>query len=150
MISNTSDIEARLEEEKQKRLQLMSDFQNYQKRVEGEKALFGAMANMGLVREMLEIFDDLNLALADSDLNLEHAKASMKSAQDKIVSTIESAGVERIEVKVGDEFNKDHMEAITTVPSEDKKGKVIAVISSAFKYKDKEGVLKPAKVVVGK
>ncbi|MEP7103159.1 MAG: nucleotide exchange factor GrpE [Candidatus Dojkabacteria bacterium] len=149
---NNSDLEAQIEEERQKRLQLMSDFQNYQRRIESEKALFGAMANMGLLKEMLEVFDDLNLALSDNDLNLEHAKSSMKSAQDKLVSAIQAAGVERINVSVGDEFNKDFMEAVSTVPTDDEsqKGKIIAVISSAFKYKDKEGVLKPARVVVGK
>lgn len=147
----SDDVVSQVEEEKRKRLQLMSDFQNYQKRVEQEKAIFGAMANMGLVQEMLEIFDDLNLAIADQELNLEHAKSSIKSAQDKLVTAIQTAGVERVDVKIGDNFNKEYMEAISTVPgTEDQKGKVIAVISSAFKYKNKEGVLKPAKVVVGK
>ncbi|MEO6729048.1 MAG: nucleotide exchange factor GrpE [Candidatus Dojkabacteria bacterium] len=149
--SEDNDINAQIEEERRKRIQLMSDFQNYQKRVEQDKAVFGAMANMGLVKEMLEIFDDLNLAMTDADLNLDHAKSSIKSAQDKIVTAISSAGVERLEVKVGDDFNKEIMEAISTVSGTDEqKGKVIAVISSAFKYKNKDGVLKPAKVIIGK
>jgi len=145
------DTNALIEEEKRKRLQLMSDFQNYQKRVEQEKAMFGAMANMSLIQEILEVFDDINLALSDAELTLEHATSSMKSAQDKLVTAIEMAGVERIPVSVGDDFDKEKMEAISTVPGDDsQKGKVIAVISSAFKYKNKDGILKPTKVVVGK
>lgn len=141
-----------LEEQKLRYLQLMADFQNYQKRVEAEKSVFGAMANMSLIQDMLEVFDDINLALNDESLNFENAKSSMKSAQDKIVSSIERAGVERIEVKVGDDFNKETMEAISTFPVTDEaqKGKVIAVINSAFKYSDRDGILKPAKVIVGK
>lgn len=150
-IGNDSELLAQLEEEKSKRLQLMSDFQNYQRRIEGEKSMFGAMANMGLIREMLEIADDINLALQDETLDLDHAKTSLTSAKDKLVAGVEMAGVQRIDVSVGDEFNKETMEAISTVAgTEEQKGKVVAVISSAYKYKDREGVLKPAKVVVGK
>lgn len=152
--ANTNDdsgLKQQLEDEKNKRLQLMSDFQNYQRRVEQDKAMFGAVANMSLIQEILEVFDDINLALTDNDLNLEHAKSSMKSAQDKLVTAIEVSGVERIPVSVGDDFDKEKMEAISTVAvTDDQKGKVIAVISSAFKYKNKDGVLKAAKVVVGK
>lgn len=139
-----------IEEQKGKYLALMAEFQNYKKRVETEKAMFGALANMGLIEENLEVFDDINMALNDENLEFEGSKAALKSAQDKIVSAIERAGVERVNVNVGDEFNKDTMEAISTIPSEDQKGKVIAIINSAFKFKDREGIIKAAKVIVGK
>jgi molecular chaperone GrpE len=150
--TKVAELEQKLQEETNRRLSLMSDFQNYQKRIEGEKSLFGAMANMGIISSILEIHDDLELAMNDETLDLENAKHAMKTAQSKIVQTVASAGVEAIMVKVGDEFNKEHMEAVSMIqaPNEEMKGKVIAVISSAYKYKDREGVFKPAKVVVGK
>ncbi len=150
--SRIDALEKQLQDESNRRLSLMSDFQNYQKRIEGEKALFGAMANMGIISSVLEIHDDLELALNDETLDLENAKASIKNAQGKIVQTVATAGVESISVKVGDVFDKEVMEAVSMIqaPNEDMKGKVIAVISSAYKYKDREGVFKPAKVVVGK
>lgn len=150
--SRIDALEKQLQDESNRRLSLMSDFQNYQKRIEGEKALFGAMANMGIISSVLEIHDDLELALNDETLDLENAKASIKNAQGKIVQTVASAGVESISVKVGDAFDKEVMEAVSMIqaPNEDMKGKVIAVISSAYKYKDRDGVFKPAKVVVGK
>jgi molecular chaperone GrpE (heat shock protein) len=149
---NNEEFKKKLEEEAQKRIQLMSDFQNYQRRVESEKAMFGAMASMGLIQEMLEIFDDLNLAITDENLDLDNAKSSIKSAQDKLTAAVKSAGVEKVDVQVGEAFDKERMEAISAIPvdDEDKKGKVIAVISSAYKYSGKTGVLKFAKVVVGK
>jgi molecular chaperone GrpE len=147
-----TELESKLQDETNRRLSLMSDFQNYQKRIEGEKALFGAMANMGIISSILEIHDDLELAMNDETLDLENAKNSIKTAQSKIVQTVASAGVETIAVKVGDDFDKNYMEAVSMIqaPNEELKGKVIAVISSAYKYKDREGVFKPAKVVVGK
>jgi molecular chaperone GrpE (heat shock protein) len=150
--SKVSELEQKLQEETNRRLSLMSDFQNYQKRIEGEKSLFGAMANMGIISSVLEIHDDLELAMNDETLDLENAKNAIKTAQSKIVQTVASAGVESILVKIGDDFNKEHMEAVSMIqaPNEEMKGKVIAVISSAYKYRDREGVFKPAKVVVGK
>lgn len=146
------NLKAEIEDWKNKYLRLMADFQNYQKRIEGEKAMFGAIANLSLIQDILEVFDDMTLALQDEALNVDSAKSSMKTAQDKLIAAAEKAGIERIEVKVGDEFNKETMEAITTTPVEDEKqkGKVVAVINSAFKYKDREGIIKAAKVIVGK
>lgn len=146
-----SRLQSQLSEEQMKRIQVMADFQNYQKRVEQEKTTWGAVSNMSLIREMLEVYDDIHLALNDENLSIEHAKTSMRSAQDKLVAAVTSAGIEVLDVKVGEAFDKEKMEAVTTVSAgEEQKGKVVAVISSAYKYKDREFVLKPAKVVIGK
>lgn len=144
-------LQSQLEEERMKRIQVMADFQNYQKRIDQERSTWGAISNMALIRESLEIYDDLHLALNDENLSLEHAKISIKSAQDKLLVSVAAAGIEVIDIKVGDNFDKEKMEAVSTIEAgEDQKNKVVAVVSSAFKYKDKEFILKPAKVVVGK
>ena len=92
----------------------------------------------------------MQLALDDEGLDLERAKQSIQTAQDKLKGAASNAGVEAVEVKAGDDFDKEYMEAIQAIPNEEMKGKVIAVISSAYKYSNKEGVLKAAKVIVGK
>jgi molecular chaperone GrpE len=151
-LDELSTLKLELNEEKERRLRLMADFENYKRRLEQEKSLFGALANIGLIQELLEVSDDITLALNDENLNIERAKEALKLTQDKLLGSAKNAGVEKVEVNIGDEFNKETMEAVTTVPatSEDKKGKVIAVISSAYKYANKEGIIKAAKVVVGK
>lgn len=150
--SNENLLQAQLDEEKAKRLSLMAEFQNYQKRIEQEKSTWGALSNMSLIKDILEIHDDLQLAISDENLDLDHAKTSIKSAQDKLIDTILRAGIEKVDVKIGDEFDKERMEAVSTVPAQDEsqKNKVIAIISSAFKYVGKDFILKAAKVVVGK
>ncbi len=147
-----SKLKADLDLEKQKRISLMADFQNYQRRIENEKSNWGAMSNMSLIKDILEIHDDIELALQDENLSLEHAKSAMTSAQDKLVDSAKRNGIEKVEVKIGDVFDKEKMEAVSVVAVQDEsqKGKVIAVISSAYKYSNKEHVLKAAKVVVGK
>lgn len=144
------DLESQVETLKNQKIQLYADFDNYRKRMDAERATFGAIANMGLIKEILEIYDDIELALSDSSLNLDNAKMSLKVAQDKLSGAARSAGVEKIEVKVGDEFDKTKMEAIQTVPDENNKNKVIAVVSSAYKYVGQDTILKHAKVIVGK
>jgi molecular chaperone GrpE len=145
-----NDMDTKLELEKEKRVRLMADFENYKKRIEQEKATFGAIANMSLIQELLEINDDLGLALDDSELNLDRAKESITNAREKLKATAMNAGIETVEVKPGDEFDKEKMEAIQVIPNPEMSNKVIAVISSAYKYSNKEGILKAAKVIVGK
>lgn len=150
--SETSKLDEMLEEEKFRRIELMADFQNYKKRIEAEKATWAAVTNLSLIQDLVEIYDDLEFTQTDTGLTLDGAKTAIKSAQDKIMSASSKAGVQKVEVKVGDEFNKDFMEALSTVPvSEDeKKNKVVAVISSGLKYVNNGLVVKPAKVIVGK
>ena len=148
--NSNNNLKNQIEIEKEKRLRLMADFENYKKRIEKEKSTFGALANLGIISEILEINDDLGLALDDSDLNLERAKDSINNAKEKLKSTAMNAGIETLEINVGDEFDKEKMEAVQATPNPDMKNKVIAVISSAFKFKDKDGILKPAKVIIGK
>jgi molecular chaperone GrpE len=145
-----SELMKLLEEEKNRRIQLMADFENFKKRMEQERATFGAIANMGLIQQILEIHDDLQLAISDANLDKDSAIESIKTAQDKIKRAATLAGVEAVEIKIGDDFDSSKMEAITTVPDEKNKNKVVAVISSAYKYVGKDGIIKAAKVVVGK
>lgn len=144
------DLQSLLNDEKERRLRVMADFENYKRRIEQEKSMFGAMANMSIIQSILEIHDDVQLALDDVELDVDRAKSSLVNVQDKIKSAVGLAGVETLEVKVGDEFNSETMEAIQAIEDDKNKGKVIAVISSAYKYSNKDGILKPAKVIVGK
>jgi molecular chaperone GrpE len=144
------ELKKQLEEEKQKRLQVMADFENFKKRIEKERATFAAIANLSLIQEILEVVDDIGLALDDTNLTLERAKEILDIAKQKLTQSVVVAGVEKLEIKKGDNFDKEIMEAISVVPDKKLKNKVIAVISSAYKYKDKDGVIRPAKVIVGK
>lgn len=141
---------ALLAEERAKRIQIMADFENYKKRMEGERAMFGAIANIGLIKELLEISDDISLALGDESLDLDRSKESLSIAKEKLIAAAKASGVEKIEVNVGDEFNKEYMEAVSVVENNEMKNKVIAVVSSAYKYSSNGSIIKSAKVIVGK
>lgn len=146
------ELKQALEQQKHQHLLTRADFENYRRNVDKEKAKFGAIANMQLVTQILEVIDDIQLALQDEGLTKDRAEEMLKIAQDKLGTAVLIAGLEKIEVKVGDVYQASKMEAITTAPveSEDKHNTVVAVISAGYQYSGQGDILKTAKVVVGK
>jgi molecular chaperone GrpE len=138
-----------VEQEKSRRLQLMADFENFRRRMEDERAKFGLLANRMLVGGVLEVLDDVQMAQNDKGLDLDRAKSLFTTFSDKLLGILRLNGVEKIEIKPGDDFDAATMEAITTVPG-DKDNKVVDVVSSAYRYAGKEELLQTAKVVVSK
>lgn len=138
-----------LAEAKNKQLRTMADFENYRRRIDAEKSKFGLMTNRMLVDSILDVLDDVQMAQGDEGMDLERAKELFGTFTDKLVATLRVNGVERIEINKGDDFDSSIMEAITTIPGE-ADNKVVDVISGAYKYANKEELLKTAKVVVSK
>lgn len=143
-------LQQQLDKEKASRLSLMADFENFRKRMEAERETFGVMANLAIISEIAEIYDDLQLALNDSDLNIESAKQAVLNAQQKLMNAIKQSGIELISPSEGDEFVGEQMEAITTVPNPEVQNKVVTVVGTGLKHSARGTVIKPAKVIVGK
>jgi molecular chaperone GrpE len=130
-----------LAQEKGERLSLLAEFVNYKKRVEAEKGDFVVYANNVLLKQIIEVVDDFDRALKGTD-----------SKDKKLISLITSYGLESIEVKVGDEFSPENMEAITTSPVKDEKqhNKVVEVLQQGYINKQTGKSFKHAVVVIGK
>lgn len=152
LAARITELEAQLAAQKEAVLMARADLDNHRKRTEAEKAKFGVMHNMQLVMQILEVIDDINLALQDQNLDVEHAKHMLEVSQSKLNGALTIAGLESVPVKTGDKFDATKMEAVTTVPvdEKDKDNKVVSVINSAYKYSNNNEYLKMAKVVVGK
>ena len=150
--SLTEELKEQIEALKSSKLQVMADFENFRKRMEEEKSKFGLMANMMIVSILLEMLDELERALTDDEIKSARATEVLKLFRDKLLSAVMAAGVEKVDIEIGAAFDSRTMEAITSipVPDEAQEGKVIDIISSAFKYSNKDEILKTAKVVVGK
>jgi molecular chaperone GrpE (heat shock protein) len=132
-------------------LQLMADFENHRKRTDSEKAKYSLLGNMMLVGQIMEIVDDIQLALNDQDLDLERARQMLEINRDKLLGGLQIAGVQKIEVQKGDKFDATMMEAVTSITGEaSNSGTVADVISAGFKHGQTSEILKTAKVVVYK
>ncbi|MCA9378892.1 nucleotide exchange factor GrpE [Candidatus Dojkabacteria bacterium] len=147
-----TELEAQLAGAREQTLIARADLQNYRNRMEEERAKFGLLTNMQLVTQILEIVDDIQLALSDEGTEDGRAKEMLRISQDKLLAALQIAGVEKVEIRPGDKFDAHMMEAITTTPVAEpaQDNAVIAVVSSAFRYSGQENMLRTAKVIVGK
>ncbi|HWY80204.1 MAG TPA: nucleotide exchange factor GrpE [Candidatus Sulfotelmatobacter sp.] len=117
----------------------LADYQNLQKRVQEEKSEWIRSANKELLLRILTVLDTLILAYQHTqDINVQ---VSMQ----QFLDVLKAEGVTKIE-SVGQEFNPQLMECITTEPGED--NKVLEEIRVGFMMYDK--ILRPAQVKVGK
>lgn len=125
-----------------------ADLLNYQKdeakRLE-EIAKFGAE---DLLREITRILDSLNLAFASLEKSGGKVDEGLILIRKGIVDVLGRRGVEKIEAKIGDEYNPSLHEAIgmKEAGEGDQSGTIAEVIEEGYKLHDY--VLKPARVKV--
>lgn len=147
-------VEEKLQEdlanEKDKFLRLFAEFENYKKRTAKERIDLFKTANQEVLQAMLPVLDDFDRAW--SQISKSEDEALVKGVElihEKLKSTLNSKGLEQIEVKTGDAFDADFAEAITQIPapSDELKGKIVDVIEKGYKLGDK--IIRFPKVVIG-
>lgn len=117
----------------------IADYQNLEKRVALERSEWIKTSNKDLLLRLLPGLDSLILALKHTQD--EGVKVSIKHFLD----ILEFEGVKKIET-VGENFDPNLMEAVSTVVGEE--GKVIEELRAGYKIFD--NVLRPAQVIVGR
>jgi len=139
------------EEWKNNYVRLSADFDNFKRRIAGERALWMQMAQSELLRDILPIVDDFERALPKKENELEtnvrswlHGFTMVHKAFSDLLHKI---GVK--EITVHDTFDPEHHEAIAHVNSPDhESGSIVAVMQKGYRFKDV--VLRPAKVSIAK
>ena len=140
-----------LEELNQQYLRLAADFDNYKKRMTKERADSIAYGNEELIKEMLNILDNLQRAL-DHTEESDEAKPlidGVKLVQKQFLNTLEKFGVQPIDASKGSEFDPMMHQAIEHVES-DEIAPGLVLIEMLPGYTLKERLLRPALVVVAK
>lgn len=139
-----------LAKEKDKFLRLFAEFENYKRRTAKERLDLFKTANQEVLQAMLPVLDDFDRALieikkSDDDVLLK----GVELIHEKLKNTLNSKGLEAVEVKAGDIFNADFAEAITQIPapSPNLKGKIVDVLEKGYKLGDK--IIRFPKVVIG-
>ncbi|MBD0724610.1 nucleotide exchange factor GrpE [Flavobacterium sp. L1I52] len=139
-----------LADEKDKYLRLFAEFENYKRRTSKERVELFKTANQEVLLAMLPILDDFDRALVEiAKLEDETFTKGVELIHDKLKNTLNSKGLELVDVKVGDAFDADFAEAITQIPapSDDLKGKIVDVLEKGYKLGDK--IIRFPKVVIG-
>lgn len=145
------DLEAQLQESKDKYMRLYAEFDNFRRRTNKEKGELIKNAGADLMQTLLPILDDFeraNKSMAESK-DIEAVKEGLKLVHEKLVKTLEGKGLKVMESSIGKSFDLDLHESITQIPApnEDMKGKVVDEIEKGYYLNDK--ILRFAKVVVG-
>lgn len=136
--------------EKDKFIRLFAEFENYKRRTAKERLDLFKTANQEVLQAMLPVMDDFDRALNEIRKSGDESMSKgVELIYDKLKNTLNSKGLEEVEVKVGDIFNVDFAEAITQIPapSPNLKGKIVDVLEKGYKLGDK--IIRFPKVVIG-
>ena len=144
-------LEEKYDELNNSYLRLHAEYDNYRKRTLKEKMEIIKAGGEKVLTEMIPLIDDFERAL-DTVQNADDKAAIIEGLEliySKFVSFINQHGVKEIEA-VGEPFDADKFEAITTIPVEDKSQKNMVVDCIQKGYILNEKVLRFPKVIVGK
>lgn len=127
-------------------LRLHAEFDNYRKRTMKEKADLLKSGGEKVILGVLPIIDDFERALP---LLPQEAKEGVELIYNKFKTFLAQNGVTEID-PVGETFDTERHEAITTIPaqSEDQKDKVVDSIQKGYMLNDK--MIRFPKVIVAK
>ena len=136
----------KLAEAQDKYVRLYSEYENYRKRTNMEKADLIINGSKDMIKAVLPVVDDMERALtamADEDV----AKEGVQLIYNKLMNILSQKGLKPIEAK-GQKFDENLHEAVTQFPAADEKqkGTVMDVVEKGYYLNDK--VLRYAKVVV--
>jgi molecular chaperone GrpE len=126
-----------------------AEFSNYRRRTGEEREAMLGLAGEDLIRKVLAIADDFDLAIENRPAELAgHAWIEGVTAIDrKLRSLLESEGVRPVEAEPGRRFDPREHEAIVTVPGTGRgEGEIVEVVRRGYKLRDR--VLRPALVAV--
>ena len=135
--------------ERDRYLRLFAEFDNYRRRTIKEREELIATAGKDILSAMLPIVDDFDRALVElSKTADEKTLEGVKLIYNKLINTLKSKGLERMDVAPNDVFDSEIHDAITLIPapSPEYKGRIVDVVQAGYKLGDK--VIRFPKVVV--
>jgi len=147
-------LERNLEEERKRNEEyltslryLQADFENYRKRVEREMGELEEFSTLGLVRKLISVLDDLDLAVASATKAEDKGLLEgVKMVQKNLNSALEAEGLKTINA-VGAPFDPSTHEAVDKVQGKgNSEDMVIEELRKGYTFKGK--VLRPSAVKV--
>lgn len=126
-------------------LRLQAEFDNFRKRSEKDRSEFVQYAGMELIRELLPVLDNFELALKAEPTGKEYAKG-VEMIYQRMADTLKKTGLEPIEAE-GKTFDPHVHQAVEKVQTADAPDEtIIGEFQRGYKYKGK--LLRPSMVKV--
>lgn len=148
---NVTDWESKYNELNDSYLRLNAEFDNYRKRTLKEKTELLKSGSERVLVDIIAVVDDFERALENVSKteDVEAVKEGIDLIYNKFKGFLTRHGVKEIET-IGQPFNTDKHEAVTTIPaqSEEDKDKIVDSIQKGYTLDDK--VIRYPKVIVAK
>lgn len=144
-----SQLQKELDDTRDSWLRCRADFDNYKKRVQRDAQRSHQDAMASILKVFLSASDDLERALKNkpAGAGVDGWVDGIELIAQKLNNQMKNQGVERLDVKPGDEFDPNIHEAITQEPNPDfEEGQIIDVIQPGYKIADR--IIRPAMVRV--
>ena len=145
-----AELQAKVAELNDKYIRLYSEFDNFRKRTAKEKIELIQSGGEDIFKSVLPVLDDFERAIkSNAETNDVNAvKDGVNLIYNKFKSTLTQKGLAEMN-SLGEHFNADIHEAITSipVPSEEMKGKVVDELEKGYNLNGK--IIRFAKVVTG-
>jgi molecular chaperone GrpE len=126
-----------------------AEFNNYRRRTTEEREQMLGLAGEDLIRKVLAIADDFDLAIEKQppDLAGNSWVEGVTAIDRKLRALLESEGVSPIDAPAGTRFDPREHEAIATVPAPGRtEGEIVDVVRRGYRLRDR--VIRPALVAV--
>ncbi len=129
-------------------LRKSADFDNYKKRVEKEKNDNSLYGSEKLIRELLEVLDNLQRAVDffDSKDNIESLFEGVKLVQNQLITTLQKYGLALIDASEGTKFDPMLHQAIEQRSDGDESGLILDERAKGYMLHDR--LIRPSMVVV--
>jgi molecular chaperone GrpE len=139
-------LKSELQQEQQRGLRTLADFENYRKRVERERASAGEREKRQLLLALLELADDFDRALTHIPNASESVAEGVYALQRRLLRILEAQGVTPFE-SVGNSFDPALHEALGTIDSDQHDaGTIVEELNRGYHWGNE--VLRPARVRV--
>lgn len=150
-ISSDNKLTEELNEQKDKYLRLLAEFENYKRRSARESMEVRQTAGKEIILLLLDILDDCDRAekQMQSSNDVQQIKYGVTLIFNKLRNTLQGKGLKAMET-IDTDFDVEKHEAITeiNVDEEANKGKVVDEVIKGYYLNDK--LIRFAKVIVGK
>jgi len=143
-------LNADLQEQKDKYLRLLAEFDNYKRRSARERVELSQTAGKEIIVSLLDVLDDCDRA--ENQLQQEKSSQDLSGVLlvfNKLRNLLQNRGLKAMD-SLNSDFDVEKHEAISEVPapSPDLRGKVVAEVIKGYYLNDK--IIRFAKVIVGK
>ncbi|MBQ9272902.1 MAG: nucleotide exchange factor GrpE [Mogibacterium sp.] len=143
-----ADAKAAEEQESERYMRLMAEFQNFKRRAAKEKTDIHAYANEKIIGDLLPVLDNFERALSTDGGDIEAYAKGMELIFEQLKTALGNAGLSEIEA-MDKEFDPNVHNAVMTETIEDAEdGVVTKVLQKGYKLRDR--VIRPSMVAVNK